>query len=516
MGYSGIGPVSVSERRALAGLLCFLAAILLFGQPVSAAPARATPLPGAPTLSLGPPNLAAMGYVVEEFVVAGTATSYREVAPPDAAGRWNVQPADSAPYVTRIVVVRPARADKFNGTVMVEWLNVSGGLDVGPVWNMTRREMQRSGWAYVAVSAQRVGIEGGPSLTAAGQPLKKVNPQRYGQLSHPGDAFSYDLFSQVGALVKDPSSRLLGTLKPRQVIAVGESQSAGYLTTYVNAVDPSARVFDGFLIHSRSGTSARLTPPAPSVTPAAPAATPAAPPAPPRIVKLRSDLRVPVLTFLAETDVIGDGIQSGYVRARQPDSNRLRAWEVAGTAHADAYMSQVGGIDTGSTSSAQLAAAFRTTNDLRGMKLAMPFNNAPQHHYVLQAGLSHLRRWVAGGAPPPSGPQLSVTGNGTAGNPIRPALDAQGNAQGGIRSPWMDVPTGRLSGVGNTGAPVARLYGLSDPFDAPRLARLYPGGKAEYLRKFETALDAAIKAGFILATDKKEIMGLAAAAYGAP
>ena len=43
-----------------------------------------------------------------------------------------------------------------------------------------------------------------------------------------------------------------------QVAAIGESQSAAFLTTYVNAVDPLARVYDGFFVHSRFGSSASL------------------------------------------------------------------------------------------------------------------------------------------------------------------------------------------------------------------------------------------------------------------
>ena len=70
----------------------------------------------------------------------------------------------TAPYATRIVVVRPTNPSKFNGTVVVEWLNVSAGADASPDWNAVHRELIRSGYAYVGVSAQKVGVEGGPSL----------------------------------------------------------------------------------------------------------------------------------------------------------------------------------------------------------------------------------------------------------------------------------------------------------------------------------------------------------------
>ena len=57
------------------------------------------------------------------------------------------------------------------------------------------------------------------------------------------------------------------------------------------------------------------------------------------------------------------------------------------------------------------------------------------------------------------------------------------------------------------------LFGRTDPFDDVALKALYPGGKGEYLKRFEASLDAAIAAGFILDDDREEILGVAAASY---
>ena len=181
----------------------------------------------------------------------GRPASYKLTGEPSADGAWAAKPTDTAPYATRIVVVRPADPKKFSGTVAVEWLNVTGGLDAGPDWTYSHRQMLRAGMAYVGVSAQKVGVEGGGGMGGAGMPLKKANPARYGTLSHPGDAYSFDMFSQAGAAVKAGS--VLGPLKARHVIATGESQSAVFMTTYVDAIDPLVKVYDGFYIHSRFG-----------------------------------------------------------------------------------------------------------------------------------------------------------------------------------------------------------------------------------------------------------------------
>ena len=136
-------------------------------------------VPGPPVLLLSNFDLSPLGYATEEFFVSGTAASYKLAGPPTSDGNWNAQPAGNAPYATRIVVVRPSDRKKFNGTVVVEWLNVSAGTDASPDWNATHREIMRSGYAYVGVSAHKVGVEGGPSVMGMGTPLKKANPERY-------------------------------------------------------------------------------------------------------------------------------------------------------------------------------------------------------------------------------------------------------------------------------------------------------------------------------------------------
>ncbi len=477
-------------------------ALGLTGAALAAEMPKVNAVAGAPALRLGAFDLKAKGYVVEEFFLTGTAQSFKLTGEPTIDGRWKAEPADTAAFATRIVVVRPVDAKRFNGTVAVEWLNVTGGLDAAPDWSYTHRELLRSGYAYVGVSAQRVGVEGG-SRFGSGGALKSANPARYGGLSHPGDTYAFDMFTQAGRVVD--SGQVLGGLKAARVLAMGESQSASYLTTYVNAVDPLARIYDGFLIHSRSGSAAMLAPGA--GVGGAPGAGPRAPAG----LKLRSDLRVPVLTLIAETDLMGNQ-GGGFLLARQPDSKRLRTWEMAGTAHVDNYALMVSAIDSGEAPIAALVAAWKPTSATLLGKLIKPMNAAPQHHYVAMSALSHLDAWVRTGRAPPKAVQLEVV-TPVAGGPSNLVLDAEGNAKGGIRSPWVDVPTAKHSGLGNSGGPLGFLAGSTELFDAATLQRLYPGGKADYMRRFNKALDGAIKAGFILPTDRTDIRALAEAMY---
>ena len=454
-------------------------------------PAVTGPLPGTSFLArpLGY-DLAALGYSNDEFFLAGTARSYT-AAPSEA------------PYRTRVVVRRPLAPARFNGSVVVEWFNVSGGLDAAPDWDFTHRHLIRAGFAWVGVSAQRAGIEGG-GLAAMGLSLKAIDAKRYGSLEHPGDAFSFDIFSQVGRAVRD--GRLLGGLAPRRVLAIGESQSAMFLVTYVNEVDADARVFDGFLLHGRGGGGAllegslgadrTLEEVAELVSSGRGASLS------PRAERIRSDVRVPVLTLQSETDVFG----LGSIAARQPDSERFRLWEIAGAAHADTYLLVASGADDGSLHPSALAKLLAPIDAFFGMKMSSPINAGPQQHYVLQAALAHLDRWAGGGAPAPEAPRLEL---GEGGGLL--ALDELGIARGGLRSPWVDAPTAVLSGFGQSGSIFAFLFGTTRPFDAAALARLYPGGRADFLARFQHAIDETLSRGFLLEADAAEIEGLAGA-----
>jgi hypothetical protein len=462
------------------------------------------PVAGTPLLDLGKFDLAALGYVTEEFFLSGTATSFKRVGQVTEDGNWQVERAAMAPFTTRVVVVRPAEASKFNGAAVVEWLNVSLGTDLGPDWYAVHREIVRDGFAYVGVSAQKVGIEGGPSLAPDTPPIKKANPARYGGLSHPGDAFAYDIYSQAGMAVRGAAgAKILGPLAAKRLLATGDSQSAIFLTTYVNAIDPIAKVYDGYLIHSRFGGAASIEG----------ASMLAGPSDMPPTAKLRADLRVPVITVITETDLIGGAGLGGFSNADQDDTNRLRIWEIAGAAHADTYVFGATAIDSGSAPAAQLAAAYAPSDTIAGTKLAKPINSAPQHHYVLMTALWNLERWVKDGKMPPVAPRLKTLAGDKPGAPPQLVLDANGDAEGGIRTPWMDVPTARLSGLGNSPGAMGALFGVTEPFDQATLDKLYPGGRAEYLKKFDKALESAIKSGFILRADAADIKALAAAMY---
>lgn len=193
-------------------------------------------IPGAAPDLTSDFNVAVLGYEETEYVVEGTAESYELRGERGTDGRWEVTKGPEARFRTRILVRRPVDGARFSGTTVVEWHNVSGGLDVGPGWGFLHRNIAARGHAWVGVAVQRAGIEGGAIVE--GPHLKRLAPDRYADLDHPGDAWSFDIFTQVGRLLRLPAAQNpLRGLKPSTLLAMGESQGAAYLVTYINAID---------------------------------------------------------------------------------------------------------------------------------------------------------------------------------------------------------------------------------------------------------------------------------------
>ena len=466
------------------------------------------PLPGHPGIIMSGFDLGKVGYTLGEFFLEGAAASFEPVGPVGADGHWQVNRSGRASFTTRLVACWPTDPGAFTGTVLLEWLNVSAGFDAPAHWMLTHRQVVRSGWAWVGVSAQRAGIEGGSIFEAAGtEPddasrrirlpaLKESDPGRYGGLHHPGDAFCFDIFTQAARAVR--GGGVLGSLPVECLLGTGQSQSAIHLVSYVNALAPTVpaeAACDGYLIGSRAGRAAPLDGWDGRIRSEGPDG-----------VRVRTDSQAPVLTVQTETDVTG---VLGGVTARQPDSSRLRWWEIAGAAHADTYVLGAGFSDSGELPPAELARLLAPTAEVFGTRFPAPVNSGPQHHYVAQAAIAHLDRWARGGPPPPRSPRLE-----TAGDHTRLVTDEAGIARGGIRTGWVDVPVAVLSGLPPDGAPpFGTILGTTRVFGEAELARRYPRGRSEYAGAFRAATARAAAEGFLLAEDADEIVAVATAAY---
>jgi hypothetical protein len=412
------------------------------------------------------------GYVEREFRFRGIAGIYAYTSAPPPP--WDVTLQEMQPYATRMLVRRPSDPAAFNGMVVVEWLNVTSGYDIDPVWSTVAEYFLGSGYAWVGVSAQAAGVEA----------LKKWDPQRYGDLNIADDGQSYEIFTQAAQALRQPGSRILGGLPFQQIIGTGVSQSAMRLVPYINAFHPLAHVYDGYFVHSRG----RGMPPISGVGVFSDlAADP-----------ITSD--VPTLVFQTE----GDLMSMDYAPARQPDTDMVRTWEVAGAAHvgrgAPLDLAISGGVrarDTGTAAGLGNPACQ-----------ANPFPSWP----VADAAWDHLRTWISDGTPPPSAPLIQLTHTPTVAA-IPPgdsnalvARDEMGNALGGIRTPAIDAPVGAYYGT-NTCNPafLGFLSGWYVPFDAATLAKLYPTHDA-YVARVTASANKAVADGFMLQDDAQRLI----------
>lgn len=413
-----------------------------------------------------------LGFVLEEYFLGGTAVSYAPMPGVELGldGLWDVEPGGEAPYTTRAYVVRPADPARFNGTVLVNWQNVTIGADFG----MPDVEQLKRGYAWVGITTQRVAHEGQPSLNEdmpATVGLREWDPDRYGSLHHPGDAFSYDIFSQaaralrVGAL---GGADMLGGLSPRVLIATGGSQSAMRLGSYLNIAHQKDRVFDGFLLTVHWG----LCPPAPDMslvesfdlTPELKFRASS---------QIRDDGEVPILVVNSESETM---IVAGV---RQPDTDTFRFWEMAGTAHG------------GAQSADSMTAVLLRDGVSEGLPV-VEARNTIAWDYIVRAGLERLIEWIDKKTPPVSIPPIVLDEGGI-------TRDNIGNALGGVRVPDVEAPLAIHAGM-KSELSAAALMGESTPLPAERIRELYADA-AEFNNKWDGAVDDLVELGLVLQED---------------
>lgn len=402
-------------------------------------------------------SLADLGYDEQEYFVSGTAQS-------------DADASRTAPYTTRIIVRRPLDPAHFNGTVILDWVNVTAQFENAVDTLEAHQLFVRDGYAFVHVSAQKAGVCCLPALTP-----KLWDPVRYAALSHPGDEYAFDMFSQIAQAMKHPPDvDPMAGLPVRKIIAVGQSQSGTRLRDYLIDVQPGARVIDAFLIHS-DGAGDKQFP---------------------------ADPAVPTIQLFSEREASPDA----------PNVTRnYRLWEVAGAAHQDFWVGyhQVEGQALRVVANApqrpgsadadlHVAAGNYGEQFDPGQLICIVQGTQFPLRYVVMAAIHDLDRWIKTGVPPPEAPRYQFDGD-------KLARDADGNALGGIRLPPIAVP------VASYRSDLCDLGGITVPFSNARLAQLYPT-HADYYCKMKAATQRSLAEGFLLPEEADELMARAAAA----
>ncbi len=437
--------------------------------------AQFEPVTGSGTaLGAAPIDLGQRGYEEQEYFVDGTAHVYRFPGPMQNA----VQTDETHDYTTRILVRRPTNPDAFNGTVVIEWLNVTLGQDIGFVWGAARDLIMDKGYVYVGVSAQHVGIND----------LKAWNPERYGSLNvyipeqlpeelnpfNTRDVQMWDIFSQVVQTLRQPGDTdALPGMKVERVIATGLSQGGRALTLYRNNINPLHNMVDGFVYYDAGLGTWDL---------------------------LREDL---------QTFVIAVGAETHSDRPVVPDTEYTRRWEVAGSSHVDLYAMEH--IDAITTRDQSLEFNGEGKDTIQGMIQTCayyPIWSAVRAHKVVNSAIDHINRWIVDKSTPIApGLALEREPNG-----VDLRYDEQGRTYGGIQLAEFLYPEAYNLGGYNPGSGFCQQAGHHRYYTQAELQAMYPDPDEYLLNVTRTTLEN-VEAGYILPEDGIETIRHAAGLF---
>ena len=432
-------------------------------------------------------DLGKSGYVEEEFLVSGDANIYEYVD--DESQSSAVRMRDEAiPYTSRLLIRRPADAERFNGTLYLEVLNPTAGWDGDPIWQNTHEYMMREGAIYAGLTSKPVALNFLRDKWGR-DPYPQRDSSRYAKLEMPYFGQIWDMLSEVAALLKSPDAdgNPLAGFPVRRTILTGYSQSVAYQVTYANSFHARERMpdgtplIDGYFL-SAGGSAKNINRP-----------TRETEGLPPGDRRNMVDVDVPVVRFQTETEVP----RSHRLRQHPPEYPLVRIYEMAGGAHVDQATVDVGGK--------------ALTRDLGLPSFAAGCDNPVNPvriGYVQSATLEIIDQWVRGTAEPPPSRVIDLV-DGEDGS-MEIARDAAGNALGGVRLPSLAAPLGSYL-PNNTGAGFCFLIGSFVPFEKSEVARLYPE-RQDYVVQVIDAAGRAVADRFLLEADAQRLRKEAAGA----
>ena len=361
--------------------------------------------------------------------------------------------ANGSPYTTRIIVRRPLNVNTFSGVVVAEALH-AGGRSL--IFEWSRLSILTRHHMFVEI------VHSAPNITL----LKTFNAERYAPLSISAGQTN-EIIAQVGRLIKGRSGPFAPYAVQRATL-MGTSASSGTVRVYLEAhadlrMPDGGPIFDGFLLTSTNGNT-----PLPIVD-------------------------VPMIQMPTQTEVTTYAEQgNGYRRADSDEpGNRYRLYEVAGMPHNNS----------------------RENPGFLNDPCTLPITDFPAGAFTA-LGLNYLVDWIAMGRTPPHAPPITVDKD-TAGGRSLVALDEYGNAKGGVRNVFVDVPIAAngVMGKGRTPAQdrLCSLGGTKVMLPDATLTKLYKNS-AGYQDRVNTRLNELIKAGWFLPEYADEVRSDARAA----
>lgn len=418
-------------------------------------------------------------YTETEYLVEGEANVYSG----PATGPAVVESSDH-PYVTRMLVRTPTDPATASGRVWIEPFNTSGGGELDAVWASVGPLMVQEGDAWIGVTVRAKQTEA----------LQTFDPVRYADVALTDNDYGWDVLRDVGTLVKlniEPSP--LSGWPVDHVYLAGYSQSAGDAATFAGAFNPITRlgdgaaVYDGYLLGAHESTLAPLQS-GDSIIPSFEAAPIPA-------------VDVPVVGIEPQTDVEGFSVDVPIQLAR--DAGLEGAAEAQGDTIP--YVSAGGASvrrpnaddPTDKYSLLEIAGAPHGTGGGNGCD---GFTSFPTSIFTRGAA-AFLVKWTEQGIAPPDSDRIDLAVDA----PVSvSATDVYGNAVGGVRSPFVDVPLSTYA-VHSGPGPTCLQVGNETPLPTSAVVQKY-GDATRYMAEFTTSLDATIDAGYLLDLDRQAIL----------
>jgi Alpha/beta hydrolase domain len=482
-------------------------------------PTVSGPIPSTPTDfpfiadGFGPEPPVPAGYVENEYFVSGTGSLY-EYTP---TGIQVVNPCPTVvprctniPYTTRMLVKRPSDPRKFSGTIVVEPLNPSAGFDIAGVWDRSWPYFVRDGDIFVGWTSRYETVN----------TLKQWNPTRYANLTwgdnNNDNGITFDIAAQIGALFKtNGAGSPTHGLNVKHVFEAGFSQDGSFTFTQADVFNALERLpgggpaYDGYVPGGTRG---------PSNIDFGLTAAGSLPPGDPRFQMQPRD--VPVIQINTETEEVGGAASLTY---RRPDSDaagdRYRLWEVPGASHVSNDLGtpvitlQRNLAELQTIPVAALAPVGCTHQQfVPGPSVGVPGVVDPNTYpfsNVANAAFADLTKWVDAGVPPPHADPIEVTNAGI-------VRDSFGNALGGVRTPFVDVPTATYSPTDTVAhmtlfSGFCGLYGYNTPFSHSALSSLYRN-HGNYVSRVARESNLLVREGFWLQADAQQVVMQAAQA----
>ena len=432
-------------------------------------------------------------YVEEEFLVDGSANVYDWL--PDGS----LATIADGPYESRILVRRPASRSAFSGNVVVEMLNPTSLHDLDIVWAAAQEHFIRNGDIWVGLTVKPSSItalktfDGGryATLSMANPVAPRCStPTWAGATGATENGLAWDIVSQVGALLKsDAPDNPLRRFDVEDQFLTGYSQTAGYQTTYINAIAPHATLAGGRPIYDGHLPIAGANFPVP-INQCAPRPVPGSS----RWV-IQTPGHVPVIALQTLSDFYA--LRGFY--SRRADSSgaagNYRLYEVAGAGHV--WATQV----SYAPGAADLVRSGFSA-DWWDPYCERPVTTFPLE-YAIDGAFANMTRWVRRGKPAPIAERIAVT------DPASPSAaivrDAFGNAVGGLRTPAVDVPRAAYFGTTPGTGTCQVLWGHEEALSDAQLASLYPRPR-DYARALKRSAASLTRDGWITKEDARALV----------